>query len=104
MPVLRNNLFALNQLCRVSPGNGETKMSAYETPIPKGNPRNPWILIAVHIYIELAEATLCHFAHSLTRHAQLRRRRTSKKTDLVSRTVQPSYLGGEIIFRSRDST
>jgi hypothetical protein len=74
MQFLRNNSVALNQLCRVSPVNGETKISGYETfTRTKADPRNHWTLIAVHIYIGLAEATMCHFAHSFTRHAQLRR-------------------------------
>src|SRR5450755_4668681 len=34
MPFLRNNSVGLNQLCRASPVNGETKISGYETLTP----------------------------------------------------------------------
>jgi len=64
MSSLRNNSVALNQLCRVAPANGETKIPGYEIPTPDEiGSEKPFDQIPVNIHIAPTEAALFHIAH-----------------------------------------
>jgi hypothetical protein len=72
-------------------------------PQTRSDPRNPWIAIAYLYRFGKSNAEpFCSLFNP--RQDQLRRLCASKETEFVSRTVQYSHLGGEIICGRRDST
>jgi hypothetical protein len=112
---LRNNSVALNQLWRVSPVNGETKIFGYEisTRTELGIKTLSDRDCSQYLYRADGKRTVPYCSllgdqlEGRTRHGQLRRWRVSSETDLakvvskLSNTAQLSYLGGETIVGSR---